>query len=174
MVMKIHFDAIVEPGLNLEINDVDWFPEGDCLRVGPVQAKLSLARRNRRVFVDGRLNFTCRFACDSCLELYDEVQDLPFTIACDHLAANDPYWQSVEHQCPQAEMDVEVLSEPEIDIHAMLAQQVVVSLPAKRLCSQSCRGLCPSCGINLNKEACSCRERASNSPFQVLANLKVK
>ena len=172
--MKISFDAIVEPGLDLEIHDADWFPEDDCVRVGPVQAKLSLTRQNRRVFLDGRLNFTCRFACDSCLELYDEVQDLSFKIEFEYLASNDPYWQSDEHQCPQADMDVEFLHEPEIDIDAMLAQQVILSVPAKRLCSQSCRGLCPSCGSNLNKSECTCRDREPNSPFQVLAQLKVK
>jgi len=172
--MKISFDAIVEPGLNLEIHDTEWFPEDDCSRVGPVQAKLFLTRQNRRVFLEGRLNFTCRFACDSCLELYEEVQDFFFKIEFECLAASDPYWQSEEHQCPQADMDVEFLHEPEIDIHAMLSQQVILSVPAKRLCSQSCRGLCPSCGCNLNKEKCSCPTLEPNSPFQVLAQLKEK
>jgi len=172
--MKILFDAIVEPGLSLEINDAEWFPEDDWVRVGPVQAKLFLTRQNQRVLLDGQLHFTCRFECDSCLELYDEVQDFSFKIEFEHLASNDPYWQSDEHQCPQAEMDVETLQQPEIDIYAMLEQQVILSVPAKRLCSQSCRGLCPSCGRNLNRDVCSCHGQQSNSPFQVLAQLKVK
>jgi uncharacterized protein len=172
--MKIPFDAIVEPGLNLEITNTEWFPDGDWDRVSPVQAKIFLIRKNRRVFLDGYLNFSCRFACDSCLEIYDEVQDFFFKVEFEYLALNDPYWQSEEHQCPQAEMDVEVLLQPEIDIHAILAQQVILSIPAKRLCVESCRGLCPSCGKNLNKDACLCQNQKQNSPFQILAQLKVK
>lgn len=174
--MKISFDAILDPGLHLEITDAEWFPEGDWRRVGPVQAKLFLTRQNRRVFLDGRLHFTCRFVCDSCLEDYDDAQDFSFKVEFEYLDAKDPYWQSDEHehQCPQAEMEVEFVSEPEIDIHAMLEQQVILSVPVKRLCSHSCRGLCPSCGRNLNTDVCSCHDQESNSPFQVLAQLKVK
>ncbi|MDD5758152.1 MAG: DUF177 domain-containing protein [Desulfobulbaceae bacterium] len=172
--MKIRFDAIVEPGLTVQVTDSQWFPEADCGRVGPVQANLSFTRQERRVFLEGRLQYTGCFECDSCLEPYSEEQDLFFTIEFDYLAANDPYWLAEEHQCPQAEMDVEVLSEPEIDVYSILAQQVILSIPAKRRCSESCRGLCPSCGKNLNNESCLCRNREANSPFQVLAQLKVK
>lgn len=172
--MKIRFDAIVETGLTLQISDSQWFPEGDCGRVGPVQATLFFTRQERRVFLEGRLNFIGRFECDSCLDFYDEEQDLFFKIEFEYLTANDPYWLSEEHQCPQAEMDVEVLSEPEIDIHSMLAQQVILSIPAKRRCSDSCRGLCPSCGKNLNNDICQCRKQEADSPFQILKQLKVK
>ena len=172
--MKIPFDAILESGLTLEIHDAEWFPEGDWSQVGPVQAKVFLIRQNRRVFLDGHMNFTCRFSCDSCLELYNDVQDLFFKIEFEYLASNDPYWQSDEHQCPQVEIDVEVLAEPEIDIYAMLAQQVILSVPLKKLCSPSCHGLCSSCGMNLNKAKCLCHDRELNSPFQVLVQLKVE
>lgn len=35
-------------------------------------------------------------------------------------------------------------------------EQILLSLPMKPLCSKDCRGLCPSCGTNLNREACGC------------------
>ena len=174
--MKISFDAIVDPGLSLEITDAEWFPEGDWLRVGPVQAKVFLTRQNRRLFLDGHLHFVCRFGCDSCLEDYDDVQDLTFKVEFEYLDAKDPYWQSEEHehQCPAAEMEIEFLAEPEVDLCAVLEQQVILSLPVKRRCSPTCRGLCPSCGRNLNTEVCSCQGQESNSPFQALARLKVR
>lgn len=172
--MKILFDDIPELGLTLEVTDTSWFPEEDWLRVGPVRAELFLTRREQRVFLDGRLKFTSRFECDRCLESYEEVQDFRFRIDFEYLAADDPYWQTEDHQCPEAEMDVVVLSEPQIDIEAVLEQQVILSVPAKRLCTGTCQGLCPTCGQNLNKGSCSCSGQKPNSPFQVLANLKLK
>lgn len=172
--MKIRFEEIPEAGLRLEVNDTAWFPEGDWTRVGPVRAELSLIRRVQRVIMDGRLMFTARFACDCCLEDYDQVQDSRFRIDFEYVADDDPYWLTEDHQCPESEMDVVVLREPEIDIEATLAQQVLLLLPVKRLCSESCKGLCPSCGQNLNKGSCTCRDRERDSPFQVLAKLKVK
>lgn len=172
--MKILFDEIPESGLTLTVDDPSWFPEEDWVRVGPVRAELFLSHRDRRVLMEGRLLFRVRFACDRCLEPYEAVQDLGFQLDFEYLPPDDPYWLTEEHQCPEAEMEVVVLSEPEIDIEVVLEQQVILSVPAKRLCSESCQGLCPSCGQNLNQGGCTCHNRERDSPFQVLAKLKVK
>lgn len=171
--MKILFDDIPESGLNVKVDDASWFPEGDWVRVGPVRAELSLTRRNRQVFLDGRLLFVGRFECDCCLESYEEAQDLPFKVEFEYLSPDDPYWRrEEEHQCPETEMDVVAIREPEIDVEALLEQQVILSIPAKRLCAESCQGLCPTCGHNLNKGPCDCHGPESVSPFQVLAQVK--
>ena len=40
-----------------------------------------------------------------------------------------------------------------------LAQDdILLELPIRMLCSEDCKGLCPMCGCNLNKETCSCQE----------------
>lgn len=170
--MKILFDEIPESGLRLEVDDASWFPEGEWVRVGPVRAELALTRRERRVLLDGSLRFTSRFECDRCLEAYETAEDLRFQIDFEYLTPDDPYWLTEDHQCPETEMDVVILSDPEIEVEAVLAQQVILSAPAKRLCSESCQGLCPTCGRNLNTGACTCQGPERISPFQVLAKLK--
>lgn len=172
--MKILFDEILETGLTLEIHDSNWFPEGDWVRVGPVQADLHLTRRNNQVLMNGRLQYTHRFECDCCLEDYEETRDEHFQVEFEYLAASDPYWSldAGEHECPEEEMDVVILKEPALHIEAILEQQVLLSLPAKRVCSDSCRGLCSHCGNNLNNDTCSCHERESTSPFRGLAQVK--
>ena len=49
----------------------------------------------------------------------------------------------------------------------------VLMVPLKPLCQEDCRGLCPICGANLNRETCSCQAEKSDSPFAALAKLKV-
>lgn len=46
----------------------------------------------------------------------------------------------------------------EMDLNAMVNDQVLLSLPIKRLCREDCRGMCPQCGLNLNLGDCDCRE----------------
>jgi uncharacterized protein len=41
----------------------------------------------------------------------------------------------------------------------MLREQFQLVLPMKPLCAQSCRGLCPECGANLNRTECDCQPR---------------
>ena len=42
-----------------------------------------------------------------------------------------------------------------IDID-IVEKAIISTLPIKRLCKEDCKGLCQSCGANLNKEECSC------------------
>ena len=41
----------------------------------------------------------------------------------------------------------------------MLREQFQLALPMSRLCAQSCRGLCPECGANLNCTECGCQPK---------------
>jgi uncharacterized protein len=56
----------------------------------------------------------------------------------------------------------------EIDFKDAVQEQVVLALPYKPLCRETCRGLCPRCGADLNTETCSCTSEPAASPFAVL------
>lgn len=43
-----------------------------------------------------------------------------------------------------------------LDISEIVESAIISTLPIKRLCSEDCKGLCQSCGANLNKETCNC------------------
>lgn len=93
----------------------------------------------------------------------------------------------------EAEVDVEVLYEPldveeevelsgevyplpargdELDLRPALREQVLLHAPEYVLCREQCRGLCPQCGIDLNRESCSCVPEAAPSPWDALKNVK--
>ena len=43
-----------------------------------------------------------------------------------------------------------------VDLGEEIRQEIIMANPAKVLCSKDCKGICPKCGINLNKEQCKC------------------
>ncbi|QQY80766.1 uncharacterized protein EDD65_10597 [Keratinibaculum paraultunense] len=43
-----------------------------------------------------------------------------------------------------------------VDLTDDILDMVILSLPMKPLCKKDCKGLCPKCGINLNKRKCDC------------------
>jgi hypothetical protein len=49
---------------------------------------------------------------------------------------------------------------------------VLLALPLKVICQSDCRGLCPSCGANLNHEECRCETHATDPRMAPLARLK--
>jgi uncharacterized protein len=52
-------------------------------------------------------------------------------------------------------------------------EEVLISYPAKILCSKNCKGLCSNCGANLNVAPCGCYKcEKGESPFSILKKLK--
>lgn len=44
----------------------------------------------------------------------------------------------------------------------VVREQVLLSLPGRTLCREDCKGLCASCGQNLNTGSCGCAESAGS------------
>ena len=60
----------------------------------------------------------------------------------------------------------------EIDLEPVIREAVLLELPFRFLCSEDCKGLCPVCGKNRNKELCTCpKEGRVANPFSALNSL---
>jgi len=53
----------------------------------------------------------------------------------------------------------------EIDLLPEIGEQVALTVPLKPLCSETCKGLCPFCGADLNTTACGCGQEQAYSKF---------
>ena len=56
----------------------------------------------------------------------------------------------------------------------VLKEQVLLAVPSKALCQESCKGLCPQCGQNRNTGSCSCVEQRTDPRWEALAGIKEK
>ena len=54
----------------------------------------------------------------------------------------------------------------------VLREQVLLSLPARALCRQDCKGLCSGCGRNLNTETCACDMVPPDPRWTALSDLR--
>jgi DUF177 domain-containing protein len=52
-------------------------------------------------------------------------------------------------------------------------ETVVVNAPMIVVCREDCRGLCPTCGTNLNRSSCSC-EQPTDSRWDALKKLRTE
>jgi uncharacterized protein len=60
----------------------------------------------------------------------------------------------------------------DLDLTGVVREQVVLHSPAFALCSEDCRGLCPSCGTDLNQGTCECVPQPAGGPWDALKNVK--
>jgi uncharacterized protein len=76
----------------------------------------------------------------------------------------------------EAELGGEVYPLPErgddLDLSAALREQLLLRVPEYVLCSESCRGLCPHCGADLNGTECDCVPEAPKSTWDALKQIK--
>jgi uncharacterized protein len=61
----------------------------------------------------------------------------------------------------------------EIDLRDGIQEQVVMTFPLRTVCAQTCKGLCPKCGADLNQGDCGCKHEPVSNKFAVLKNLKL-
>ena len=79
-----------------------------------------------------------------------------------------------ERSISEAETEIGYYSGNGIELQDVLREQILLALPAKIVCNESCRGLCARCGKNLNVESCACEEEPPDPRWAALADLKNK
>jgi uncharacterized protein len=71
----------------------------------------------------------------------------------------------------EEDLEVVFVGDGELDLAELAAEQILLGLPMRWVCDESCRGLCPQCGANRNQEnACTC-EPETDPRWQALADL---
>ena len=151
----------------------DWWPpkRQDDQVLGfdaPLRVKIEIYRAGDKYVVAGDLNGGLKVKCDRCLEAHHRDLDSSFKV---FLALPTPGKDKAEIELQEKDMAVEFIKGEEIDMDEIIQEQVYLSLPIKSLCSDSCSGLCPKCGSNLNNGDCRCKKEMGHPGFSKLRNL---
>jgi len=170
--VRIRWDEIPADGLFFSIDDDSWVPGHEVVCQGPGVCTVSLRKESGRILLAGTMRLSVVLECDRCLESFAHTLAEEFEVVFELLAKEEKAGLASEYFCKGSDLDVIYLAEPVVDVFSVLAQQVYLGLPAKRLCSDMCQGLCPECGANLSRCPCDCARGAGASPFNVLAKLK--
>lgn len=62
----------------------------------------------------------------------------------------------------------------EIDLRPAVREQWLLAVPGFALCREDCRGLCPSCGTDLNLGTCECTPAMKDLRWTALEQLRQK
>ncbi len=73
-----------------------------------------------------------------------------------------------------AEAEVSYYQGEGLMLEDVLREQVLLAVPLKTICREDCKGLCPSCGKNLNLESCSCESTTPDPRWDALKDIRDK
>ncbi|MEK7679393.1 MAG: DUF177 domain-containing protein [Deltaproteobacteria bacterium] len=173
--MKIKVDDIPEAGLRLEVKEqgkaLDALADGlDFSILSPVDAVLDIVKTGDGANVSGQMRTSLEFTCSRCLKRF--VSDVDTVFNAYYVSGKA---EAVEKGLQTGDMEINFLEDGAIDTDDVLMGQLSLDVPMQPLCSEGCKGLCKSCGEDLNQGECSCQAgEKGDLRFARLKDFKVK
>jgi uncharacterized protein len=176
--LQINIARLKDEGLDFELNlGQDWFarwqgedPDLEFSGPGNLTVRVHLERHGRDILVRGHLESALNLNCSRCLISFSYPVASDFDLL---LAPGPDQVAAAEEELTKADLDRDFYTGATVNLESIIREQVLLTLPLKPLCAETCKGLCPRCGADLNQETCQCPAEESTSPLAILKNIKL-
>lgn len=115
------------------------------------------------ILLNGKIKYSIKESCARCLSEFEKTVETKFEAVIlkkhddDYDDESDEVKLTIEDGC--------------VDLNETIKQYVYLSLPMKSVCKPDCKGICPTCGVNLNVEECKCQNNSTDPRFHKLKAL---
>jgi uncharacterized protein len=127
----------------------------------PVNADGEAAKLGSLYYVKGEMKADVDFVCSRCLKPFTDHAVVPFA---------ETFATAEEEELLDEESDILPLEGDEIELDPLLQEDFLLAMPTFPLCEEDCKGLCPTCGVNRNEQACSCKNERIDPRLAGLAD----
>ena len=149
----VHVDGSLSP------DDPIW-EEGDLRPAEPVRVtgRLSSAGEGRFYF-NGRIEGKTELPCRLCLEEVEVEIDEDVHLLLAELGADEAEDPDVFLYDPAERM---------LDLSPAVRENWLLTAPGFVQCREDCKGLCATCGTNLNESSCNCTSTTTDKRWDAL------
>ena len=154
------YEALVPPALlGLSYEEVEFN--------NPLSCAVRLLRYgDDNVYVTANIETNILVECGRCITPFEV--DITTTV--------EQLFSIGSESLEQSEADERYYDGETVDISEDVRRALVLEIPVWPLCSETCKGLCPQCGAELNIKACSCEPMdeapaSTSNPFSVLSKM---
>jgi uncharacterized protein len=102
----------------------------------------------------GGFRYEATLPCARCLKPAEVSGEARFDLLYVPAPAQPAEVEEVDPSSSQA--DLIYYHDDKLALDELVSQQMYLEVPDKVLCQANCRGLCPSCGADLNEGLCAC------------------
>ncbi|HKS27985.1 MAG TPA: DUF177 domain-containing protein [Pyrinomonadaceae bacterium] len=135
----------------------------------PPQVTGRINRSGHEVRLRGQITARAEVDCDRCLKQVTVPVEADFDVT--YVPASDYVEQQGAAELQEEDLGVSVYENETIDVDELVREQVLLAIPARALCTEDCKGLCPVCGANRNEAACECESQETDPRWAALKNL---
>ena len=118
--------------------------------------------KERELTIVGECQLVLEIPCDRCLEPVRWPLTLEFTKNVD-LSDNDDQADELDEK--------NYIDGYNLDVDKLLYNEILIGWPMKILCSETCKGICNTCGQNLNKGTCDCEDTSLDPRMSVIRDV---
>lgn len=151
------------------LEGMDPYPLRSC-RI--LSATLFLSMEGRDLESSGSFTAEGESACDRCSEPVTVRMEREFRTV--FVPSDRGPSESGDLELRPGDLDIAFYDGAGIEVNDIFWEQVALCLPAKVLCREDCRGVCPGCGADRNRAKCDCAAETGRGPFDVLKTLKME
>jgi uncharacterized protein len=161
---KVSFQARFEPGV------IDFAPD-PVRQIGSLDWVASAERAGAEIRITGTLDTKMELTCSRCLEPARIHVTKPFDL---FFRERDEamFDEDEEVELDEKEARTAFFTGTKLAIGDVLREQILLALPMKALCTVDCKGLCPTCGTNLNSGSCGCHKEEFSPHMDSLIEIK--
>ena len=158
----IQFDFQIEP------DKVDL--DSETIRIlSKVNVSGELRRNSAKTEVTGLVRAPLEIDCTRCLAPVKRDLDIAFQV---DFIGRELFPDIKETHLESGDLDTDVIEGNELDLTALAREQILLNLPEQVLCREDCKGICPTCGADLNENECECREDDIDPRWSALKDLR--
>jgi uncharacterized protein len=132
---------------------------------GILKMTVKLDKSPRQILLQAEMQVQGVFDCDRCLEQFHKQVGGKYSLV---------YIQGDRSTVDvKKEEEIQVLSADTnyIDLDEDVRQYIYLTVPAKLLCKEDCKGLCSVCGVNKNYKHCKCENQIVDARWDPLKKL---
>lgn len=164
--MKISINDIPPEWLKLKVVGEKTFEH--FRTITPYELTIEVLKKGENILLKGKIVCDIELQCSRCLSSFIQKIDSTLDIELRPLREIN---EEGYFELQKDDLDVGFYKGGVIDLEEIVSEQLFLNIPMKPLCSIECEGLCPQCGVDLNKNKCTCHLKGIDERLKILTKL---
>lgn len=118
---------------------------------------------NRTVMLEGSTNISLTLFCARCLKEITHPMDIQFQREIDFNLSEEERAAGLD--------ETNYIIGYNLDVDTLIYDEILIGFPMRLLCDDNCKGLCKSCGANLNEKTCDCDTTVLDPRMSVIRDI---
>ncbi|KZL94450.1 YceD family protein [Clostridium magnum] len=131
--------------LHLEVNEESFYDGSETVQLlEPIKLDGTITKSGDILTLNCAIHAVLELTCSRCLQKFGYSVDMTIEE------------EFTNNEKANKDEDIIFIDSDTIDITEVIENNIILTLPIKRLCKEDCKGLCQRCGTNFNLSTCQC------------------